>query len=243
MLLTERLQFEPEVLASVWASDDRRPGYLLKSPALDSISAIVAGWMGGGGGSVIRTRRRRRRRRGVVQLGIGTDKTGTQVHTERERGWLGGWDHVNGLCICEGGRGRRTKLFWGCAEKAASQSVGLSTLRVPRFYFLFLNSNSKKKWSRLPTKLHTTNSMAVKKKHKFEKENHIELRQMASSQITEIHVQTKWFSINSQKKICQRTASESIAHTNCWCQHTQKQTLNLTLYLLFHDILRVWTTN
>lgn len=108
MLLTERLQFEPEVLASVWASDDRRPGYLLKSPALDIVSAIVAGWMGG---SVIRTRRRRRRRRGVVQLGIGTDKTGTQVHTERERGWLGGWDHVNGLCICEGGRGRRTKLF------------------------------------------------------------------------------------------------------------------------------------
>jgi hypothetical protein len=50
MLLTERLQFEPEVLASVWASDDRRPGYLLKSPALDSISAIVAGWMGGGEG-------------------------------------------------------------------------------------------------------------------------------------------------------------------------------------------------
>lgn len=52
----KRLQFEPEVLASVWASDDRRPGYLLKSwpwvSAQQGVGGVLYGHDDDDGGDV-----------------------------------------------------------------------------------------------------------------------------------------------------------------------------------------------
>ena len=117
------------------------------------------------GGSVIRTQRRRRRR-GVVQLGIGTDKTGTHTSTQRERvvRWVGSRKRPLHMWGREGEADETLLRLRG--KSCVAKCWPLSPLcACPDFILFFANSKKKKnKWSRLPffTKLHTTNSMAAK---------------------------------------------------------------------------------
>lgn len=159
----KRLQFEPEVLASVWASDDRRPGYLLKSWPWVSAQQGV-------GGSAVRTRRRRRRRRrGVVQLRVGTDKTGTE-YTERVVRWVG--SHINGLSLytaCGGGRGGREAdetLLRLRGKSCVGQVLASSSLcACPESFFFFF---FKFKWFSLQNRIRLFFIGMAAKRNEFE---------------------------------------------------------------------------